>query len=44
MHALHRVGQETGEITYHRWACELAAVPHAAFTYQPAPGGPKRMV
>jgi len=44
MHALHRVSQETGDVTFHRWARELAAAAHAAFTYQPPEGGPPRMV
>lgn len=44
MHALHRVGQETGDATFHRWARELAAAAHAAFTYRPPEGGPPRMV
>ncbi len=37
MHALRRVGEETGEDRYHGWALELAASAHRAFTYE-APG------
>lgn len=44
MHALHRLGRETGEIRYELWATELAAVAQRAFTCQSFPGGPKRMV
>lgn len=44
MHALQRVGQITGEDHYTRWAIELAETAHAQFTYQPAHGGPKRMI
>jgi hypothetical protein len=43
MHALNRVTRVTGSWSYHRWALELAKAAHAAFVYQPAPGGPKRM-
>jgi hypothetical protein len=43
MHALHRVSQVTGDLTYHRWAVELARAAHARFTYQPRPGDRKRM-
>lgn len=42
MHALHRMSQETGELRYHRWALELAATAHGAFTYT-LPGGERRM-
>lgn len=44
MHALCRVGQETGEKHYLRWAVELAVVSQRAFTYESFNGGPKRMV
>ncbi len=44
MHALHRVSQETGDPTFHRWARELAVTAHGAFTYRPPLGGPQRMV
>jgi hypothetical protein len=44
MHALYRMGRETGESEYQRWAAELAATAHHAFTYEARPGGPKRMV
>lgn len=44
MHALNRVGQVTGDVTYNRWAIELAETAHAAFTYRPSSGGQKRMV
>jgi hypothetical protein len=43
MHALYRMGQETGERSYPRWAVELAATAHRAFTYEVFPGQPKRM-
>ena len=44
MHALYRMGQETGEHRYLRWAAELAATAHNSFTYEVSPGGPKRMM
>ena len=44
MHALYRMGRETGERRYQRWAAELAATAHHAFTCEMRPGGPKRMV
>jgi len=44
MHALYRVSQETDEDRYLRWATELAATAHKAFTYETTPGGAKRMV
>jgi hypothetical protein len=44
VHALYRVGRETGDCRYQRWAAELAATAHKAFTYESSPGGPKRMV
>jgi hypothetical protein len=43
MHALSRVSRVTGEPVYAGWAVELAKTAHAAFTYTPFPGGPKRM-
>jgi hypothetical protein len=44
MHALHRASRETGDAAFHRWARELAAAAHAAFTYRPPEGDPPRMV
>jgi hypothetical protein len=44
MHALHRMGRETGELCYRRWAVELAVRAHRAFTHQPLPGGPQALV
>jgi hypothetical protein len=44
MHALFRMGRETGEHRYLRWAAELATIAHNSFTYEISPGGPKRMV
>ncbi len=43
MHALSRVAAVTGDLTYLRWAMELAGGAHAAFTYVPPSGGRKRM-
>jgi hypothetical protein len=43
IHALHVVSLKTGTKVYDQWARELAKTAHAAFTYQPAPGGQKRM-
>jgi hypothetical protein len=43
MHALYRMGRETGESRYQRWAAELAMTAHNAFTRE-MPGGPKRIV
>jgi hypothetical protein len=43
MHALNRVSQVTRELTYTRWAIELAKAAHDAFTYIPPSGGKKRM-
>jgi hypothetical protein len=42
MHALHQVFHATGDLTYQRWARELAAVAHRAFVYDAA-SGRKRM-
>jgi hypothetical protein len=44
MHALHQFAGATGELVYLEWAIELAKTAHAAFTYDVAPGSPKRMV
>ena len=43
MHALNRVSRVTGDLTYNRWAMELAKTAHAMFTYVPSSGGQKRM-
>jgi hypothetical protein len=43
MHALNRVSRVTGDLTYNRWAIELAERAHARFTYVPPYGGRKRM-
>jgi hypothetical protein len=43
MHALNRVSRVTGDLTYNRWAMELAKTSHASFTYRPPSGDPKRM-
>jgi hypothetical protein len=43
MHALNRVSRVTGDLTYNRWAIELAKTAHARFTYVPSSGGRKRM-
>ena len=43
MFALNRVSQVTGKSIYNQWALELARAAHAAFTYTPVSGGPKRM-
>ncbi len=42
MHALNRVSQVTGDLTYNRWAIELAKTAHARFTYR-HPSGTKAM-
>ena len=44
MHALHRVGQETAQPGFHRWAVELAQTAHARFTQSDAAGGAQHMV
>jgi hypothetical protein len=44
MHALHRVGEEMGQPTFHDWAVELAQTAHARFTRSDSAGGPQRMV
>lgn len=43
MHALRRVSRETDNAVFLRWAVELAATAHGAFTYRASPGGPLRM-
>jgi len=43
MHALYRMGQETGEHRFQQWATELAATAHRAFSYSSSEG-PKRLV
>jgi hypothetical protein len=43
MHALDRIARSTGRAIFSSWACELAEAAHRAFTYQPHPGGRKRM-
>ena len=44
MHALYRMGRETGETCYLHWAAELAVAAHRAFAYEAFPGGPQRLV
>lgn len=44
MHALVRMGQETGEPHFQYWAAELAATAHKAFSYRALSEGPKRLV
>ncbi len=43
MHALLRIGRETGEARYQIWAAELAVVAQRAFTRESLSGGPRRM-
>jgi hypothetical protein len=43
MHALNSVTRVTGDLTYNRWALELARSAHARFVYAPAAGGGERM-
>lgn len=43
MHALNRVSEVTGDLTYNLWAVELARTAHARFTYGPSSGDRKRM-
>jgi len=43
MHALNCVSRVTGDLTYNRWAMELAKTAHARFTYVPFSGSQKRM-
>lgn len=42
MHALDQTARVTGDPAYARWACELMAVAHRAFTHD-LPGGGRRM-
>jgi hypothetical protein len=44
MHALDQLSGHSGRPDGNRWARELAETAHAAFTYEPYPGGPKRIV
>lgn len=44
MHALHRVGQQTGLPQYQQWAIELAEIAHARFTRFETSGAQPRMV
>lgn len=44
IHALYRMGRDTGDRRYLRWAAELAATAHRSFTYEISPGGSKRMM
>ncbi len=43
MHALNRVSRVTGDLTYNRWAIDLAKTAHAAFTYVSPVDGKRRM-
>ncbi len=43
MHALDQLTRATGQARFNRWARELAATAHRAFTYVPATGGQRRM-
>jgi hypothetical protein len=43
MHALDQLSRASGDPTGNRWARELAAAAHAAFTYALFQGGPERM-
>jgi hypothetical protein len=43
IHALYRLGNETREHRYTRWAAELAVTAHRAFTYRWSQRLPKRM-
>ena len=44
MHALVRLGRETGESAYLRWGSELALTAYHRFTVVPRPGARRRMV
>jgi hypothetical protein len=44
MHALYRMGQETGEHRFQHWAAELAVTAHRAFSSSIVSGGPTRLV
>jgi hypothetical protein len=43
MHALSRMSQDTGDMTYNRWAIELAKTAHSRFTYFSPTDGRKYM-
>lgn len=43
MHALCRMGQETGESLFRRWAAELAVTAHKAFAHERPRGGPMQV-
>lgn len=43
MHALNCASRVTGDLTYNRWAMELAKTAHVRFTYVPSFGCQKRM-
>jgi len=43
MHALNRMTRETEDLTYNRWAIELAKTAHSGFTYNTLSGDQKRM-
>lgn len=43
MHALDRIAWHTGDITFNRWARELADTAFNAFSYRPASGASRRM-
>jgi len=43
MHALHCVSRVTGDVTYLRWAVELAQTAHASFCYPATPDGSKSL-
>ena len=43
MHALDQLSRATGQARFNRWARELAASAHRAFTSAPSAGGPRRM-
>lgn len=43
VHALDQLSRHTGDPRGNRWARELAATAHAAFTYAPWPAAPKRI-
>jgi hypothetical protein len=43
MHALNRVSQITGDLTYNQWAIELAKTAHTTFTYMSPYSGRKSM-
>lgn len=43
MHALNQASRVTGDLSYLRWAVELAKISHGCFTFDPPSGGPKQM-